>query len=115
SPVRVEHDGHLAGGRVDRVEVHQRLGEGDVDRPVPGRRLEQIVIMITAAEAVIAALPPAVLLGDDLDVEPDQRTDVVGDEAVGADDVDHAPRAGEHDRNLGDAGIAGAGGGVDLL
>ena len=92
-PARAEHDGHLAGRRGDRFEVHQRLGERDVDRPVPGRRLEQLVIEVAAAEAVIAGLAPAVLLGDDLDVEADQRADVVGDEAVGADDVDHAPAA----------------------
>ena len=90
--------GHLAGRRGDRFEVDQRLGQRDVDRPVPGRRLEQLVVEIAAAEAVIAGLAPAVLLGDDLDVEPDQRADVVGDEAVGADDLDHAPAAGERDR-----------------
>ena len=94
-PAGAEHDRHLAGRRGDRFEVHQRLGERDVDRPVPGRRLEQLVVEIAAAEAVIAGLAPAVLLDDDLDVEPHQRPHVVGDEAVGADDVDHAPRAGE--------------------
>ena len=115
-PAGAEHDRHLAGRRGDRFEVHQRLGQRDVDRPVPGRRLEQIVVEIAAAEAVIAGLAPAVLLGDDLDVEPDQRPHVMGDEAVGADDVDHAPRCpASADRDLGDARIAGAGGGVDLL
>ena len=77
--------------------------------------LEQIVVEVAAAEAVIAGLAPAVLLDDDLDVEADERAHVVGDEAVGADDVDHAPRAGEHHRDLRDARIAGARGGVDLL
>ena len=57
------------------------------------RFLEQPAVEIAAAEPVIAGLAPAVLLGDDLHAEPDQRADVGGDEAVAADDVDHAPAA----------------------
>ena len=102
-------------GRGDQFEVHQRLGESDVDRPAPGRRLEQAVVEIAAAEAVIAALAPPVLLDDDLDVEADLRPDVVGDEAVGADDLDHRPGAGQGDRDLDDSRIARPGRRVDLL
>ena len=77
--------------------------------------LEQIVVEIAAAEPVIAGLAPAVLLGDDLHAEPDQRPHVGCDEAVGANDVDHAPACGESDADLDDARIAGASRGVDLL
>ena len=103
-----------AGAATD-VEVGQRLRQRDVDRPVPRRLLEQLVIEIAAAEAVIAGFAAAVLLGDDLDAEPDQRADVGRDEAVAADDVDHAPAGRQADADLGDARIAGARGGVDPL
>ena len=62
-----------------------------------------------------ARLAPAVLLDDDRDVEADQRAHVGGDEAVGADDLDHAPRARQPDRDLRHARIARARGGVDRL
>ena len=79
------------------------------------RFLEQAAVEIAPAEAVIAGLAAAVLLGDDLDAEPDQRAHVGGDEAVGADDVDHAPARRQRDADLGDARIAGTRRGVDLL
>ena len=41
-PAGPEHDRHLAGRRGDRFEIHQRLRERDVDRPVPDRLIEQI-------------------------------------------------------------------------
>ena len=114
-PAGAEHHRHLARRRGDRFEVHQRLRQRDVDRPVPALRLEQVVVEVAAAEAVEAGLAPPVLLGHDLDVEPHQRPHVVRDEAVRADDVDHAPRARQADRDLGDARIAGARRRVDLL
>ena len=43
------------------------------------------------------------------------RPDVMGDEAVRADDLDDAPRAGERHRHLGHPRIPGPGRGVDLL
>ena len=58
---------------------------------VPRRRVEQAVVEVAAAEPVDAGLAAVALLGDDRDIEPDQRADVAGDEAVGADDLDHAP------------------------
>ena len=79
------------------------------------RFLEQLAVEIAAAEPVIAGLAPAVLLGHDLDAEAHQRADVGGDEAVGADDVDHAPARRQADADLSDARIAGARRGVDPL
>ena len=114
-PAGAEHDRHFAGRRGDRFEIDQRLRERDVDRPVPLRVLEQLAVEVAPAEPVIAGLAAAVLLGDDLHAEPDQRPDVGGDEAVGADDVDHAPAGGERDADLGDARVARAGRGVDPL
>ena len=114
-PAGAEHDLHLARRGGDRFEIGQRLGERDVDRPAPRRLLEQAVIEVAPAEPVVAGLAPAILFGDDLHPEPDQRPDVRSDEAVGADDVDHAPARRQRDADLGDARIAGAGGGVDPL
>ena len=75
-PAGAEHDRHFAGRRGDRFEVGQRLGEGDVDRAVPLRLVEQVVVEIAAAKPVIAGFAAAVLLGDDLDAEANQRTNV---------------------------------------
>src|SRR3546814_9087076 len=51
-PAGAEHHRHLAGWRRDGFEVHQCLGECDVDRAVPGPRLEQIVVEVAPAEAM---------------------------------------------------------------
>ena len=114
-PARAHHDRHFAGRRGDRIEIDQSLAQRLVDRAVPLRFLEQPAVKIAAAKPVIADLAPAVLLGDDLDAEADQRANVAGDEAVAADDVDHAPARGKADADLRDARIAGARRGVDPL
>ena len=79
------------------------------------RFVEQIVVEIAAAKPVRAGLAPSILFGNDLDSKSNQRPHVGGDEAAGANDVDHAPARGEGYADLGDARIAGASGGVDLL
>ena len=115
-PAGAEHDRHLAGRRGDRFEVDQRLGQARCRSPgstVAGSN--KLVVEVAAAEPVIAGFAAVAVLGDDLHVEPHQRPDVGGDEAVGADDVDHAPAARKRDADLRDARVAGAGGGVDLL
>ena len=93
APAGTEHDRHFAGRRGHAFEVDQRLGQRLVDRPVPGRGLEQMVVEVAAAEPEAAGFAAVALLGDDRNVEPDQRPDVGGDEAVGADDLDHRPAA----------------------
>ena len=115
APARAEHHRHLAGRGGHAFEVDQRLGQRLVDRPVPGRRLEQLVVEIAAAEPEAAGFAPVALLGDDRHVEPDQRPDVGGDEAVGADDLDHRPAARQGHADLRDPGVASACGGVDRL
>jgi hypothetical protein len=114
-PARAADDGHLAGGGRHGFEVHQRLGERHVDGAVPSLGLEQAVIEAAAAEAVIAGLAAAVPLDDDLHVEADERPHVMRDEAVRANDLDHAPAAGERHRDLHDTRVAGARGRVDPL
>ena len=64
---------------------------------------------------MVAGLAPAVALGDDLNAEANQRANVAGDEAVAADDVDHAPACGEADADLRHPRIAGPRRGVDPL
>jgi hypothetical protein len=80
-------------GRIDAVEVGQRLRQRLVDRAVPVGGIEQIVIEPAPAHAEAAGFAPAVGFGDDADVEAHQRADVGGDEAVGAHDLDHRPAA----------------------
>ncbi len=112
-PARPHHHRHFARGRGNRFEVHQRLGERDVDRLAPLGFLEQLAIEIASAEAMVAGLAPVARPGDDLHPEADQRADVRGDEAVGANDVDHAPAGRQRHADLGDARVAGAGRCVD--
>ena len=64
---------------------------------------------------MVTSLAPPVLLGDDLDVESDQRADVRRGEAVGAEDVDHAPARRQRHADLDDTRIASAGSGIDPL
>ena len=79
------------------------------------RRLEQAVVEIAAADPVEAGFAAVARLGDDRDVEPDQGADVAGDEAVGADDLDHAPASDQRDADLLDPRVARSRGGIDLL
>ena len=93
-PAGAEHDLHLAGRRGDRLEIDQRLGERDVDRAAPLRFVEQAVVEVAPAEAVDSRSRGGRRAAATIcDIEPHQRADVGGDEAVGADDVDHAPAA----------------------
>ena len=59
------------------------------------RVLEQTAVEIASAKPMIAGLAASVLLGDDLNSEAHQRPHVGGDEAVGTNDVDHAPARGQ--------------------
>ncbi len=104
-PAGAAHDRHLAGGRCHRLQIDQRLRERFVDRAFAGRGIEQAIVEIAAADAEEATLAPAILLDDDRDVEPHQRADVRGDEAVGPHNLDHAPRSRQPDRHLRDARI----------
>src|SRR3546814_14611050 len=90
-PAGAEHHRHLAGWRRDGFEVHQCLGECDVDRAVPGPRLEQIAAEVAHAEAMETGLAPPVLLDHDLDVETPQRANAWGTKTSAADEAQPAP------------------------
>src|SRR4029077_18419990 len=87
----------------------------DIDCAAPLRFVEQIVVEIAAAKTVETGLAPTLLLSDDLHAQAHQWPDVGSDEAVGADDVDHAPACGETDADLAHARVSGSRRGVDLL
>ncbi len=64
---------------------------------------------------MVTGLATTVLVGDDLNAEANKRAHVGGDEAIGANDIDHAPAGRQGHADLDDARIACSGGGVDLL
>src|SRR3546814_18009545 len=86
-PAGAEHHRHLAGWRRDGFEVHQCLGECDVDRAVPGPRLAPIVVEVAPAEAMENGLAPPILLDNDLDLAPPPRTQVLGAHTLAADEA----------------------------
>ncbi len=112
-PAGAEQHGHLARGRIDGFEIYQRLGQRLVNRAIPGVRGDDGRVEVAPADADAAGFAASVCLYHDRDVQSGKRADVGGDEAVGTDDFDHAPRSQQRHRYLRHAGIAGAGGGVD--
>ena len=114
-PAGAEQDGELARGGIDCAQIDERLRQRLVDRAVPLRRFEQMIVHIAPAEAEHAGLAATILFDDDRDIEADERADVGGEEAVGADDLDHRPAARERNRHLRDARVARARRGVDFL
>ena len=90
-PARTEHDRKLSGRRGDRAEIGDCLGKRDIDGPAPFGLVKQAVIEMASAEAMVAGFAAIAILGDDLHAETHQRPDIIGDEAVGANDVDDAP------------------------
>src|SRR6185369_6422225 len=72
-----------------------------------------LAVKISPAEPMIAGFATSVLLDDDLNSKPDQRANVVRDETVGTDNVDHAPACRKCHADLGDAWIARTCRGVD--
>src|SRR3546814_4612399 len=89
--------GHLARGRLDRIEVDQRLAQRLVDRAIPHVLAHQPVVEITPADPETPGFAPPVGRDRDRDVQTHQRPDVGGDEAVGAHDLD---RSEEHTSEL---------------
>src|SRR5690606_17189302 len=70
-PARAENDIHLAGRRIDGVEVDNRLARRLVNGRLPGRFLKIEGVARAPAGAVGARLAPSVLLDDNRDVEAD--------------------------------------------
>ena len=107
-PAGAEQYGHFASRGGNAFQIDQGLGQSRVDRAIPSFGLEQVVVQPPSTHAEGAGLAPAVLLDDDRDIEPHQRTDVASDKAIGADDLDDRPTCGKAGRNLHHARIAGA-------
>src|SRR3546814_6503210 len=82
-PAGAEQHGEFARGGIDRAQIDERLVQRFVDRAVPLRGFEQMIVHITAAEAEIAALAPPILLDHDRDVQTHERADVGCEEAIG--------------------------------
>ncbi len=118
-PAGGEQHRHLARRGIDAVEIDQRLPHRLVHRVPPRRAIiadvEQPVVEIAPAETVAALFAPPVRFGDDRYVKADQRADIGGGEAVGADDLHHAPAACQAGADLRDARVFCARHGVDGL
>ena len=114
-PAGAEHDLHLAGRRVDRAEIDQRLAQRLVGGRLPVGGLKQALVGDSAAAAVAAALHAIALADHDGDVEPDQRADVRGPLAAGAQDLDRLPVAADRGGHLAHPRVLAAGVGVDLF
>ncbi len=114
-PARPKQHGHLARRRGDRIEIDHRLRQRFIDRAVPGLGLHQLIVEIAPTKTESAGFAPAILFDHDRHVQAHQRTDIGRDKAVGTDDLDHAPRSRERDRDLRDARIARAGSSIDRL
>ena len=114
-PAWAEGHVHHAGGRGDRVEVHQ----GDAQRlahvTLPGGALHQGRQPVAPAAAVGAALAAAVLLDDHRDVEARHGPHVAHADALGAQDLHLLEAGGHRGADLDDARVQPAGEGVDFL
>ena len=102
-----------AGAATDsRLTSAWRSASSTIDCHLAG---QQLVVADPAAGAEAAGLHPLAVADHDLDVEPDQRPDIRAAGAVGAQDLDLLPGAGQAGADLLDPRVLGAGVGIDLL
>ena len=83
-----DDDGHLAAGRVDRVERDPRLARRLL-RDLGRVALEQLEADVPA-ERLVARLDAPIAACDDLHAQPHARAVVRGCDAVGVEDLDDA-------------------------
>ena len=114
-PAGAEHHVHLAGRRRHRFEIGQRLTHRAVDGLLPLVGDDETLVALAAAKAGAAGFLPVAVADHDRDVDAHQRANVAIGLAVGADHLHGLPRGAETDRNLADAGVLGAGIGIDRL
>jgi hypothetical protein len=113
-PAVTQHNGGVAGGRVTRAEIEQRLIDRTM-RVVGGELVGEHAVVGAPATTGGALLPSAVLLDDDVHRQAHERTHVGGDEAVAARHQNGFVFAGERCHHLHDAWIARAGHLLDAL
>ncbi len=82
-PARAEHDGHVARGRIDRLEIDERDAYRFAREAVGAPVFEQFPESITPAAARAAGFATAVLLGDHLHVDAHERANIRRERAVG--------------------------------
>src|SRR5690606_2099317 len=111
-PARAQHDIHLAGRTVDRLQIDEGLAQGLVDLRLPALGRDPGLEAGSPAGPGRGALAAAVLFDGDRDVQSDQRPDVVHPAAVAAQDLDVTALADQAGRDLNHARIAGASPGV---
>ena len=114
-PAGAQHHRHLAGRRIDRLQVHQRLADRLVGLVLPVLGQEDVAVGRAAAAAGAAGFHAAAVGADHADIDADQRPHVGGAPAAGADDLDDLPGARQRHRDLARLGFLGAHIGVDLL
>src|SRR5690606_273650 len=107
-PAGAEHHRHVAGRRVHRLEVHQRLAQRLAGEGFRAAVSEQFLVGITPAIAGVAALAASVLLHDHLYVEPYQGAHVGGEHAVAARHQHRVHAAGQAHHHLAHARIGRA-------
>ncbi len=106
-----EHDVHLSGRRLARVEHRDRLPDRFSCVPL-GRLAVEVAQIQSAAAAARSGLALAVLLGDGADAEAHERLHVVHELAVARGDQDLAVLLGERRLDALHARIGGARGHV---
>ena len=89
--------------------------QGLINGAIPGRGFKQPIIKIASAEAEKAAFPAAIFFGNNADIETHKRADIGCDKAIGTNDFHDAPACRQANRHLGNAWVARAGGGINLL
>ena len=107
-PTVTQHYRHHAGGRVDCVQVHQRLTQRFARETLGFVAAEQFLVGMATAEAGAGRFAAAVVFHDHLHVHAHQRPDVAGHHAIAARDENGVERRAQRDHNLLHARIGGA-------
>ena len=103
-PARSQHDGHGAGGRGARFQVHQGRVDG-ICRILFQHGITEIVIAVTPAATSRARFAAAILLRDHGQRDAHQRADVGRQHAVAAQHQHHVVLAGQARHHLHDSGV----------
>ena len=107
-PTVTQHYRHHAGGRVDCVQVHQRLTQRFARETLGFVAAEQFLVGMATAEAGAGRFAAAVVFHDHLHVHAHQRPDVAGHHAIAARDENGVQRGAQRNHHLLHARIGGA-------